>query len=256
LRLPFNLRLLAELVDSGLTVAELTPIRTQIELLERYWSVRVVSADRATGAAEILLGRMVRRMAQSRSREYNRNLVSDLAAGQIINQLLKENVLMEFITPSSGKGNSSVLAFSHHLIHDYAVARLWLRGLPADLCRELEKDPDIVLSIWVSLEMHLHYLWWYDRATFWESVFLLEASSQAPVVGKLVGPAVAADLVEVPADFDPLLQQLSGANARSAEAAFGHLVGRLSTRAAGTRRPLVGPNSPPWARLLVEVSRQ
>jgi hypothetical protein len=255
LRLPFNLRLLAELADSGLTVAQLTPIRTQIELLERYWLVRVLAPDHASGAAEIFLRPMVRRMAQSRSREYSRNLVAEIAAGPVINQLLKESVLVEFVTPSSGRVNSSVLAFSHHLIQDYAVARLLLRGAPADLCRELEQDPNIVFWIWVSLEMHFHYLWWYERQTFWETVFLLEASTQAPLLGKLVGPAVAADLIETPADFGPLLQNIrnGSGDARSAEAAFGHIVGRLS--AQESRRRLVGENSPPWARLIAEISR-
>ncbi len=76
LRLPFNLRLLAELVESGLTVAQLTPIRTQIELLERYWLVRVIGSDQDFDAAEILLRRMVQHMTQSRSLEYTRRLVS------------------------------------------------------------------------------------------------------------------------------------------------------------------------------------
>ena len=67
LRLPFNLRLLAELVESGLTVAQLTPIRTQIELLERYWLVRVIGSDQDFDAAEILLRRMVQHMTQPRS---------------------------------------------------------------------------------------------------------------------------------------------------------------------------------------------
>ena len=48
LRLPFNLRLLAELVDSGLTLAQLTPIRTQIELLES----SMASAGGASGSRD------------------------------------------------------------------------------------------------------------------------------------------------------------------------------------------------------------
>ena len=62
-------------------------------------------------------------MTQSRSVEYTRRLVTDIAAAPVLKRLLKENVLTEFVTPSSGKVDSSVLSFSHHLIHDYAVAR-------------------------------------------------------------------------------------------------------------------------------------
>jgi hypothetical protein len=259
LRLPFNLRLLAELVDSGLTVAQLTPIRTQIELLERYWQARVLIPDRATGAVETLLRNMVRQMAQSRSREYSRRHITDLAAGPILIQLFKENVLVEFVSSSPVRGNSSALAFSHNLIHDYATARLLLRGTSAELCGELEADPDVVLSIWVGLEMHFQYLWWHNRPAFWETVFVLEASSKAPLLGKLAGPAVAADAIEVEADFEPLLERLGDADAdarRAAELAFAHLVGRVSTRAPGLPDSLVGANSPPWSRLLAEVSKR
>jgi hypothetical protein len=255
LRLPFNLRLLASLIDSGLTIEELTPIRTQIELLERYWSVRVLGPDHGSGAAEILLRPIVREKVQARSREYSKNRLTDIAMGPIMTELLRESVLVEFVTSASGKVNSSVIAFSHHLIQDYAVARLVLRGKPADLCRELESDPDIVIWIWVSLEMHFHYLWWYDRDSFWETVFVLEASARAPMLAKLVGPAAAADLIEREADFDPLVKRMGHGNAQSAATAFSHLVGRLSAKNVDSLRPLVGENAPPWARLLAEVSK-
>jgi hypothetical protein len=41
LKVPFNLRLMAALLDTGLSPEELTPVQTQIELLERYWEARV-----------------------------------------------------------------------------------------------------------------------------------------------------------------------------------------------------------------------
>ena len=217
--------------------------------------MRVLIPDRAIGAVETLLRNIVRQMAQSRSREYSRRHITALAAGPILNQLFKENVLIEL----PGTGNSSALAFSHNLIHDYATARLLLRGTSVELCEELEADPDVVLSIWVSVEMHFQYLWWHNRPAFWETVFVLEASSNAPLLGKLAGPAVAADAIEVEADFEPLLERMGSADAetrRAAELAFAHLVGRVSTRAPGLPNSLVGANSPPWARLLAEISRR
>jgi len=45
LRVPFNLRLMAELLGIGIDPADLTPIRTQLELLDRYWLHRVVRDD-------------------------------------------------------------------------------------------------------------------------------------------------------------------------------------------------------------------
>ncbi len=45
LRVPFNLRLMAELLGIGIDPVDLTPIRTQLELLDRYWLHRVVRDD-------------------------------------------------------------------------------------------------------------------------------------------------------------------------------------------------------------------
>lgn len=185
--------------------------------------------------------------------------MTDIAAAPVLKRLLKENVLTEFVTPSSGKVDSSVLSFSHHLIHDYAVARLLLRGTPLDLCRELERDPEMVLPAWVSLEMHFRYMWWYDRPNFWATLFTLEDASQAPALGKIIGPAVAADLIESPADYEPLLQKMDSNDTngrRCAEGVFSHIVGRLSVLSPDSRRPLVGKNAPPWAGLLAEVSKR
>jgi hypothetical protein len=41
LRVPFNLRIMAEILESGVDVNDLKPISTQSELLSRYWSYRV-----------------------------------------------------------------------------------------------------------------------------------------------------------------------------------------------------------------------
>jgi len=45
LRIPFNLKLVAELISNGVDTRTLTPIRSQIELLERYWQERVIGSD-------------------------------------------------------------------------------------------------------------------------------------------------------------------------------------------------------------------
>ncbi len=46
LRNPFNLRIAASLLSAGFTIQQLTPLRSQIELLDRYWTYRVIAKDR------------------------------------------------------------------------------------------------------------------------------------------------------------------------------------------------------------------
>ena len=60
LRVPFNLRLAAELLDTGMEPAEFSPLRDQVGLLEAYWKRRVAVCSRwrqpGTGAAALPLG--------------------------------------------------------------------------------------------------------------------------------------------------------------------------------------------------------
>ena len=52
LRVPFNLRIAAELLDEDVAVDDLTPIETRLGLLERYWEHRVVRSDGLRDAEE------------------------------------------------------------------------------------------------------------------------------------------------------------------------------------------------------------
>ncbi|MGE0495504.1 MAG: ATP-binding protein [Vulcanimicrobiota bacterium] len=45
LRVPFNLRLIAELVGLGVPTDQLNPLRTQLDLLDQYWTYRVIRTD-------------------------------------------------------------------------------------------------------------------------------------------------------------------------------------------------------------------
>ena len=51
----FNVRIFAELLDSGVDPRELTAVRTQLELLDRYWAYRVVDSGAEGDAREATL---------------------------------------------------------------------------------------------------------------------------------------------------------------------------------------------------------
>lgn len=55
LKVPFNLRLAAELLDAGVVLGELSPIQSQIELLDRFWRIRVLQLNDKANARELLL---------------------------------------------------------------------------------------------------------------------------------------------------------------------------------------------------------
>ncbi len=67
LRVPFNLRLMAALLGFGLRLDDLTPIRTQLELLDRYWQHRVVRDDGFRDEREGVLSRACEAMISTQS---------------------------------------------------------------------------------------------------------------------------------------------------------------------------------------------
>ncbi len=106
------------------------------------------------------------------------------------------------------------LAFAHHVLFDYAVARLLLRRDTHRLVEFLSADRPFVLLGRPSLVMHFHYLWALDqwggaREEFWETVLAVCASAGIPDIGKLIGPGVAAEKGVTIEEFQPLLTALT-----------------------------------------------
>ncbi len=260
LRVPFNVRLLAELLDAGLRIEELTPIRTQLELLERYWLHRVVRSDGEGDAREAVLREVCEKMVAARMLRVDRSAVARPDTSTLLNDLLSTQILVEWQASPEAQPDRYILAFSHHVLFDYAVARLLFRGDSAKLTRRLEKDPELVMVIRPSLVLHFHHTWdaSSDRRQFWELVFRVIATPSIPEVGKLIGPAVAAELAKTMADLESLCKALEedGAGREdAAEQAFRHLVGALVAGTPGGVA-LVGPNAGPWCELLERVTRK
>ena len=123
-RNPFNLARLAELLEAGAPEAELRPLRTQLELLELYWRRRVRSPQAGVDARERVARSLCERAVDALALFAPRTeLAIDATADQAIAQLLSSGVLIESESP----GGTETLAFSHHVLFDYALARLVLR---------------------------------------------------------------------------------------------------------------------------------
>ncbi|NPA76202.1 MAG: hypothetical protein GXN93_00400 [Candidatus Diapherotrites archaeon] len=259
LRVPFNVRLLAELLNAGLRIEELTPIRTQIELLDRYWLYRVVRSDGKGDAREALLREVCEKMVAARMLRVDRSAVARQDTSALLDDLLSTQVLVEWQASPEGRPDRYILAFSHNVLFDYAVARLLFRGDNTKLIRRLKEDSEIVIVVRPSLGMHFYHVWSAskDRRQFWELVFRVITTPSIPEIGKLIGPSVAAEMAKTMADLEPLCESLeedNRARRAAAERAFRHLVGAL---VAGTPEgaPLVGPQAGPWCELLERVSR-
>jgi glycosyltransferase involved in cell wall biosynthesis len=213
LRVPFNLNLVAALLNGGIPLAELTPIRTQIELLDRHWDERVVRSDPGGEVRETVLRIVTEEMVRRRALRVPRSVVTgDLAASERLRQVLSAQVLIEWQAPDIPRPNQALLAFSHHLLFDYAVARLLFRGEAKDLLQRLENEPDLALFARPSIVLHFHHVWVTDpaRTSFWDLVEAFQQSDNLSEIAKTIGPTVAADLFTTPEDFSGVVERLGG----------------------------------------------
>ena len=259
LRVPFNLRIAAELIGGGIQVAELVPLETQVELLNRYWTCRVIGTDGQRDAREAVLRRAAERMVEQRSLRVERRLVAEPATSAVLGDLLSKQVLVEW-QPTPTVVDQDLLAFGHHVLFDYAVARLLLRQDPAPVATWFAQQPDLVLAIRPSLVFYFQRLWSRSdhKVEFWDAAFALVHTPDLPEVGKLIGPAVAAELGQSVQDFERLLIDLDSTVPERVETAsevLRHLVGAIVTWRDTAVRSLVGSNAGPWAAVIERASQ-
>ena len=209
LRLPFNLRLLADLLGAGISAHDLRPVRTQVELLDRYWQERIIRHDGLGDARENLLRRTTTAMVAQRALRVPRSTTigNETAASQILDDLLSAHVLAEGQT-TTGTALRDLLRFPHHVLFDYAVARVGLPPEPAALVARLSQEPDLLIAIRPSIDVYLQRWWYQDTPAFWDFAFTIIAAPDIPEVGKLLAPSVAAMHATTLDQLRPLLDHL------------------------------------------------
>jgi hypothetical protein len=231
LRFPFNLRLAGELIGYGVNIAELSPVQAQSELLELYWQYRVIGSDRHGDGREALLRQATKEMLQSHSLLAPRSSVAGITSSAILDGLLQSHVLIEWQATDATKPERYLLTFPHHILFDYAVARLIFRDA---LLAQLAADHELVLTAYPSIVHHFQYLWRADttRKRFWDQVTKVVSHSDVPEIGKLIGPSVAVEAATDINDFALLITMLTAPDkptASTAELIWQHTIGAFLT---------------------------
>lgn len=254
LMVPFNVRLAGELLGGGVSVESLTPVRTQIDLLDLYWRERVIRNDGEDDAREAVLTRAVEAMIRTRSLRANRReIAADPSLSRTLKDVLSSHILSEWESTAHAAADRSVLTFAHHVLFDYAAARLLLRGTPESLVQYLEQEADLVMTIRPSIVMHFQHEWLRDENSFWNATLRVIKSERIPEIGKLIAPTVGVDAARDVDGFDPLLRSLSSADVRTREAAekaMRHVTGALLVVAMATPERFIGAAAPLWGELL------
>ena len=206
LRVPFNLRLMADILESGIDVRELRPIRTQSELLNRYWAYRVGGAG--GDLRERIIHRACDLMINARRLRAERQSLVEPGATAALEELFSSQVLVEWQSSGRSVPQRQVVAFSHHVLFDFAVSHLFLPPEPDQVVRLIAADPDLVVMIRPSIVMRYQHLWEVDPGAFWALLFRICGEPSIPNIGKVIGAAVAAESGRTMQDFQALEQVL------------------------------------------------
>jgi SpoVK/Ycf46/Vps4 family AAA+-type ATPase len=241
---PFNTRLLADLISGGLPPEDFGGIRSQVQLLQLYWRRRVVKHGTA---AEQCLQRVISEMVTARALRANR--LSAAGSDPIIfDTLLHENVLV--LLPGERH-----VAFRHHILFDYAASRVYLD--PHDISATaalLSSKSDLGLMLAPALAFALESLWigsGTDHTAFWSAVVTIAGAIQSDPIARSVAARVASEFPTAANDMRGLSEALRGPEdrRRTAVAAFSHIVGALAIRLEDQAEY----TPEPWCYLAAEV---
>jgi hypothetical protein len=244
---PFNTRLLADLISDGVAPGAFGDVSSQVELLSLYWERRVAQLG---AGAELCLRSVVDEMVALKVLRAGK-LTSAEPDPTAFNQLLKENVLILV-------GTGRYVSFRHHILFDYAASRVFID--PSNIASTgalLQKDPGLGLMLAPALAFALQELWLQDdsrHGEFWRAVFVLAGGDVSEPIARSVAARVACELPIVREDVEELAESLPSSSVSHSFAlrAFTHVVGALSIRLED-KQPV---KLMPWCFLASEASAQ
>jgi hypothetical protein len=237
---PFNTRLLADLLTGGLEPAAFGQVTSQVDLLKLYWRHRV---EKHGTAAELCLEAVVSHMIDARRLSAPR-LQSAQVDPSAFDSLLRERVLILL-------KREQFVAFRHHILFDYSASRLYLRPDDLDATVDLlERNRGLGLMLAPALAFALQDLW-ADTAgghlKFWQAVSRISGDAGCDPIARSVAARMASELPVDPEDIGGLLACLEDGRGLKAHAiaAFRHAVGALGVR-ADDKQPI---RIAPWCAL-------
>lgn len=238
---PFNTRLLCELIKDGLVFGDFSCIASQTELLNLYWDYRV----KALGApAQVCLTHIVKEMVE------NRTLRAAFPSAAVnapatFDFLESRGVLISL-------NNRRWVQFRHHLLFDFAAAKVLLDPEAlVDGSHKFSKIDACGLLLAPALTFVLREIWDYDttRTQFWSAVaHILTDQSGDPVIRSTTG-RICCEYPQKTNDLSVLVQRVSVAD-KDAVQVLMHLSGALAIRLE--EHPAISHNL--WCRLLYNLS--
>ena len=231
---PFNLALLGDLLRGGASASSLAQVATRGELLARYWDERI--SDLGTPAT-VSLRSLVLLMIAARSVDVPETSVP-VATASTVDELQRAGVL---VTESTRR-----LGFRHHVLFDYAVARLALLPDRIEALTHLTRATGAGLLISPSLGYWLEdFKKSVPAPDYWAFVTGLITNESIDPIVRVEVARIAVESVQTAEDLSPLAAALSTTDP-ARERAFQYLAGSLLTKGY-LKQPIIVR---PWALLL------
>jgi hypothetical protein len=243
-RVPFNTRLLADLLSGGMAPEAFGELASQVELLGLYWQERVV---RLGTPAEQCLRQTVELMVQRGRLQANR-IEASRNTGQAMDELRQANVLVDV-----GERDTS---FRHHILFDYAASRVFID--PDDIAATaslLRTNPAFGLMLGPALAFALQGLWAGSapgRSEFWDAIIELAGNTAADAIGRSVAARCGSELPRTIGDIEQFAAKIvanDSSRSRTA-AAFTNVVSALAVRAEDKLTISLSP----WCRIAASLS--
>lgn len=232
-RVPFNTRLLADLLSRGTSPSAFAGIGTQASLLAYFWLERVEA--HGSGAALCLRATIDAMIATSGLHAATLEVARQVSASDL-DQMEHEGVLVR-------SNNGRDLAFRHHILFDFAASRLLLDPSdPKALGARLVGPAALALAPALGFVLNEAWAANEDHRDFWRIALAVAGDSAADPIARSVIARQAAELPVVRADTAALVDAMKvPATREAAVRVVRNLLGALSVRAEDGAAIVVAP---------------
>lgn len=231
-RSPFFLRLAAGLLKDGVPPVRLADWSSPAVLLRRFWKMRVTDGGRESGHRKVALQTICRQMTELHTMTLSTQEVS-LTASELeaIDELRSRGVFQSPVLRHGNPVGEDEIRFSHHLLHDYAIARSLIPPSSSRFADFAVREPLLPIFYRQSFLFALEELW--DgpdgRDGFWQAALKMESVAHLHGITRILAPILAARRVDTADDLNPLLASVQAAtdDDSPAEKALRHMASGL-----------------------------
>ena len=242
---PFNLWLLEKILKN-LPEEELnllSQIRSEVELLERFWKRRIENE-----ISEHVLRQISRRMVKKRSLTINvGDVYEDVDLDKPVRKTAWDKLQSDEIL-AKVSSNGQRIAFSHNILFDYAISILIIDGEPKPFENFISKDSSLPFFLWPSLTYFFTRLWYDEPETFWKVFWHILSNNESVhlrLVARLIPTSVIANEAREIDQLAPLLEKLQNREEVAKEA---------TTRLLQSLQTLQIKRSVPWIDFFDRIS--